>query len=48
MSEAFEILSKALEEAIADAKEPKLERHIVKEEIPEPKQEDIPSQSKAG
>ena len=48
MSEAFEILSKALEEVIADAKEPKLERHIVKEEISEQRQNEIPPQSKAG
>ena len=47
MSEAFEILSEALDEAIADAKEPKLERHIVVKETSDT-DEEATSQSKAG
>ena len=47
MSEAFEILSDALDEAIADAKEPKLERRIVEKETSETDEEST-SQSKAG
>ena len=48
MSEAFEILLEALDEAIEDAKNPKLERQIIVKEISDSKQEDISPQSKAG
>lgn len=48
MSEAFKILSEALDEAMVDAKEPKLERQIVTKEISEPKREEDSPQSKAG
>ena len=47
MSEAFEILSAALEEAIDDAKDPKLERRVVEKEDSE-QPEDAPPQSRAG
>ena len=48
MSEAFEILSQALDEAIADAKNPTLERQIVTKETETLEQEDTQPQSQAG
>ena len=47
MSEAFEILSRALDEAIADAQNPTLERQIVAKEVVPPDKEDVQPQSQA-